>query len=409
MTLAQDQRKAAPCGQTGLDVFADFLDGITARVKRVHVVLNDDGRSASHRTLEITDAEGNRALWPVATLRALPDQAGHSGIILRRADSSEERLIIDDPSTAARLRAICPYLHKRPPVTGKGRLFGWGLGAIGSVFLIVMVLIPLLANQLAELLPPAAEKALGDATLDQIREGLDRTGANPIRICEREKGLAAVKIMQARLTKEMDLPYPVEVHVLDHPMVNAFALPGGHVVFFRGLIDEAETPEEVAAVFAHELGHVAHRDPARITLRTAGSVGVLGLLFGDFAGGTVVLFLTERLVQASYTREAEALADDFAHETLKKAGISPAALASMFERLRARYGDEEGIVAHFASHPAMIERIEKARQAAKNLSLETEPLLDSDQWADLKAICGVRFNPLDYIRKMRPQMPPKAE
>jgi len=165
----------------------------------------------------------------------------------------------------------------------------------------------------------------------------------------------------------------------------------------------------VAAVFAHELGHVAHRDPARIALRTAGSVGVLGLLFGDFAGGTIVLFLTERLVQASYTREAEALADTFAHEALSRAGMSPAALASMFERLRRRYGDSKGIVAHFATHPAMVERIERAKAAARGLDDQTEPLLDQDQWADLQSICGVRFNLRDFIKKMQPEMPPKAE
>ncbi len=389
------------------EVFADFLDGRNALVRRVFLTLQEDG--ISRAALVITDAEGNRRIWPFHSLRALPDQAGNAGLVLRQAGPSEERLIISDQSAAAYLRANCPYLHKRPPITARRQLLGWGLGAIGSVFLIVMVLIPLLANQLAAMLPPAAEKALGDATLEQIREGLDRTGANPIRLCEREKGLAALQAMQARLTEGMDLPYPVNVHVLDHPMVNAFALPGGHVVFFRGLIDEAETPEEVAAVFAHELGHVAHRDPARIALRTAGSVGVLGLLFGDFAGGTVVLFLTERLVQASYTREAEALADAFAHEALSRAGISPAALASMFERLRRRYGDSEGIIAHFATHPAMVERIERAKAAARGLDGQTEPLLDQDQWADLQSICGVRFNPLDFIKKMQPEMLPKAE
>ncbi len=391
-------------GHAPLDAFADFLDGESPRVKRVRITMEEGVRPSP--ALLITDAEGRQRKWPVATLRALPDQAGEGDLILHQAGPSPERLIIGNPAAAARLRALCPYLHKGRPVRHKKQLLGWGFGAVGAVFLIMMVLVPLLANQLAALLPPAAEKALGDATLEQIATGLDRSGVNPVRSCTREKGTRALALMQARLSEGLDLPYPVQVHVLDHPMVNAFALPGGHVVFFRGLIDEAETPEEVAAVFAHELGHVAHRDPARIALRTAGSVGVLGLLFGDFAGGTVVLFLTERLVQASYTREAEALADEFAHEILARARISPAALATMFERLRKRYGDEEGIIAHFATHPAMVKRIEQARVAAEESGTRTEPLLDADQWADLKSICGVRFNPRDFLGIKRPVMPP---
>lgn len=67
-------------------------------------------------------------------------------------------------------------------------------------------------------------------------------------------------------------------------------MPGGLIILFRGLIDAAESSDEVAAVYAHELGHVVARDPTRIALRSAGSIGVLGLLLGDFAGGAVVLF-----------------------------------------------------------------------------------------------------------------------
>ncbi len=382
------------------DLFADLLDGESPRVRRVHVVLSE--KAPRRGALLITDAEGRQWCWPVDTLRALADQAGKEGLILHQAGASPERLVISNPDMAGRLRALFPHLGKRQPVRHMWRLLGWGIGAVGAVFLIIMVLIPLLANQLAALLPPDAEKALGDATLEQITIGLDRSGVNPIRSCTQEKGLAALARMQARLVEGMDLPYPVQVHVLDHSMVNAFALPGGHVVFFRGLINEAETPEEVAAVFAHELGHVAHRDPARIALRTAGSVGVLGLLFGDFAGGTVVLFLTERLVQASYTREAEALADAFAHDILIRSRVSPAALATMFERLRARYGDAEGIVAHFANHPALVERIWAARSAARNAGVETEPILDAAAWADLKGICAPLAGLSNILERFKP-------
>jgi len=68
----------------------------------------------------------------------------------------------------------------------------------------------------------------------------------------------------------------------------------GYVVFFRGLIDTTECPEELATVFAHEIGHVEARDPTRIALRSAGSIDVLGLLFGG-RGGALVLLLANGL------------------------------------------------------------------------------------------------------------------
>ena len=82
--------------------------------------------------------------------------------------------------------------------------------------------------------------------------------------------------------------------------------------------------------------HVISRDPTRHALRSAGSIGVLGLLFGDFAGGAAVLFLTERLISAQYSQKAEIGADTFAHGVLEQAGINPGALGDMFENMRAK-------------------------------------------------------------------------
>jgi len=183
------------------------------------------------------------------------------------------------------------------------------------------------------------------------------------------------------------LETPLTVHVLDHPMVNAFALPGGYVVFFQGLIDEAETPEEIAAVFAHEIGHVVARDPTRIALRSAGSIGVLGLLFGDFAGGAVVLFLAEQIIRADYTQEAEAAADSFAHEALLAVDLPPSAVATLFDRLSRHYHeDDAGLLEHFNSHPAMGDRIAAARDAEPEGAL-FRPILTDNEWAALQRIC----------------------
>ncbi len=186
--------------------------------------------------------------------------------------------------------------------------------------------------------------------------------------------------------KDLDLPYPVTVSVLDHSMVNAFALPGGQVVFFRGMLEVADSPDEIAAVLAHEIGHVAARDPTRMALRSAGSLGVLGLLFGDFAGGAAVLFLVEQIIEADYSREAEGAADDFAIALLQEAGVDPGALGDLFQKLLDENGDAEGIAAHFMSHPALGDRIETARRAGDEIS-ETRQVISDEEWAALKSIC----------------------
>ncbi len=347
-----------------------------------------DGQSAAPRGVVLGIDETRKVLvgdgidWPLDDIREVPDQAGGDLLVLRLKGDPVQRLILPDRALVPRL----PNRTRSAPVARRGRLAAWAVAAVASVALIIFVLVPVMADQLAGFIPPEGEAALGEVTLEQIRGALDETGLRPVPSCSGTEGRAALETMQARLTEAQDLPVDLTVHVLDHPMVNAFALPGGNIVFFRGLIDKAGSAEEVAAVFAHEIGHVVSRDPTRHALRSAGSIGVLGLLFGDFAGGTLVLLLAERLIEAQYSQEAEAAADVFAHEMMIRAQIAPAALAEMFERFRAMGGDAEGFVAHFMSHPRLGDRIEAARAAVPD-GFQPRPVLGPAEWQALQRIC----------------------
>ncbi len=381
---ARNDSYAPPPGHR---VFADFCDGRTAVVHRVDVEIID-GHPAAALCLTLVDE--TRLRWPLSAIRSIPDQAGRGQLVITSADTPLARLTLSDSETIAVLRARCAHLGRRPPVRGRLRLLGWSLAALSSVALIVFVLVPVMADQLAEFLPPEGEKALGDTTFEQIRTALSGSKINPVMVCDNVGGAAALARMQSRLEGEADLPYPLTVHVLDHKIANAFALPGGRVVLFRGLIDAAEHPDEVAAVLAHEIGHVVNRDPARGALRSAGSIGVLGLIFGDFAGGAAVLFMVERLIEATYSQKAEAEADSFAHRSLAGAGMSPQALAALFERLRAEYGDSDGFVAHFMAHPSLGNRIDAAREAESLRTGPIRPSLGEQDWQELRGICRRR-------------------
>jgi Zn-dependent protease with chaperone function len=364
--------------------FADYFDGRQAAVRRVGYQVD-----IAARQLIIARPEAIEIAWAFGDLRAQRDQADPERLIVTSLTQPLARLVVEDADVIAALRREAPKLNKTPAVRGKRRVAAWAAGALASVALIVFGLVPLTADQLARILPPSGEEALGEATLEQIRSALAEDFSEIVRVCEAPDGSQAMAAMQARLGRDYDLAYDVKITILDHPMVNAFALPGGQVVFFRGMLDAATHPDQIAAVLAHEIGHVVARDPTRIALRSAGSLGVLGLLFGDFAGGAAVLFLVEQLIRADYTREAEAAADDFGIAMMRNSGADPAALADLFAIMREKYGDVQGISAHFVSHPSLGDRIEKARAAGRDM-LQTTPILNDAEWSALKTVCDRR-------------------
>lgn len=363
-------------------VFGDFMDGDAARLQRVRI-----STDARPNALQLHLADGETVIdWPLVDLRLIPDQADRSTCVLGLDGDHPARLIISDDATARNLRRICPALmrrHRDPGIVK--RLMILSAAAVSSVALIIFVLVPLMADQLADLLPTEGERALGEATFEQIRTSLGG-GKLGIDLCSSPGGDAALQTIADRLKPHTDFPYDIRFHILDHKMVNAFALPGGHIVLFNGLLKDVQSAEELAGIIAHEMGHIERRDPSRLTLRSAGSIGVLGLLLGDFAGGTVVLFLSERLIQAKYSRKAEAAADRYAYDVLAGAGLPSSPMGDFFVRLMAGAGGEAGLSSHLSTHPDNRARIDAAI-AADVTNGAYRPVLSAAEWADLRNIC----------------------
>ena len=360
-----------------------YFDGASARQHRVLV-----HRDHLHGTevLVIRPESGADIIWPVSELREVTDQARDEGIVLRQGQDGIARLILPHGPAEDIIRAIAPNLGKVKVSRSKFRQLAlWSCGAVASVVIIMVVILPSLANQLATMIPPEKEAALGRTALTQISTFLG--GDEAEMTCESPAGSAALRKMTARIVGEAEVPYDLKVKVFDHEMINAFAVPGGQVVLFRGLIDAAQSPEEVAGVLGHEVGHVVHRDPTRLMLRSAGSVGILGMVFGDFAGGALALVLAEQMISAKYSQQAETGADVFAHERLAAAGLPANSFAQFFITLREEHGDTAGFMSHLASHPDLQGRADAARAADVIGDGRFTPVLTAQEWRALQNIC----------------------
>ena len=124
-------------------------------------------------------------------------------------------------------------------------------------------------------------------------------------------------------------------------MENALALPGGRIYLLDGLLQQARSPDELAGILAHELGHVHHRDGMRRLIQTGGTSFLFGLLFGDVTGAGAVIFVGRSMLDASYSRDAERSADAFAIDVMHKLGRSPLPSGDLLFRITGAAGEKE--------------------------------------------------------------------
>ena len=367
-----------------------YYVGASGRRLDVEVTLE----ASDHLRLSHPELANGAIDWPLVDLRKLLDQARTDQIVLTlRADVAVDsaliehaRLTVDDPDLIVRIETLCPDLMKRDMPDGSMRKILTRIGmAVGAVVLMIVVILPAMSNTLAYVIPIKREVAYGKVVVRQMERFFGGSTAGDL-VCSSPDGDAALAKMIARLTDTTPTDYELNVAVMRHEMVNAFAAPGGQVVLVEGLIKQAKSPDEVAAVLGHEIGHVEARDATRGALRAAGSAGLLSMVFGDFAGGTAAVVIAEYTLNASYTREAEAEADTYARSMLNAANVSTAGMSDFFGSLGDLESQMPDLPIYLSSHPDTDDRAQRAAEFAQTQGVTT-PILDELEWAALQAIC----------------------
>jgi Zn-dependent protease with chaperone function len=359
-----------------------YFDGQTSLRHDAVVLLAPSG-------LQVAGRDGRLlAEWPYDEIQSLaaPDKILRLG---RRGSPTLERLEILDPEFAAAIDARATHVDRTGVMQRRQRasVIGWSVAATASLVLVAYFGVPALAARMAPFVPAVLDRKLGDAVDMQLRGILDTKKSGAAFECGtanvEKPGRAALDKIVHRLEAAAALPTPLRSLVVRRPEANAMALPGGQVYVFRGLIDKADSPDEVAGVIAHEIGHVAHRDGTKVVLQAGGLSFLFGMLLGDFVGGGAVVLAAKTVLQSSYSREAEAAADAYGAELMIRAHGNARALATMLGKIG---GATEPGMKILLDHPET-----QARMAAINKIAGTQPasrFLEAGEWAALKRICA---------------------
>jgi len=242
-------------------------------------------------------------------------------------------------------------------------------------------------RQFTALMSPAQENSVGAEQHQQIAAQYHIDAVDPAVVAYVRKVGARV----AQHAERKDVEY--KFFVLDSPIVNAFALPGGYVYVSRGLLAQANSEAELAAVLGHEVGHITGKHSAerysRGMLTQIGAMVVSTAV--DNALATRALGVGSDLYLKSYSRGQEDQADELGIRYASKAGYTPSGMASFLrsldsdtrlQRMLAGQGEENtALSSYFSTHPQTADRVSHAlvlaRQYPQTGETGTEPYLDA--------------------------------
>jgi beta-barrel assembly-enhancing protease len=330
------------------------------------------------------------ATVPFSSLTVSAGGLDHDQLVVKwGAEPATRTLYLKDPVLIRAFREAAPaeLTHHfeaaaakvRQARTHRRRVWGIVAGLLGALALFLWLGSDWLVELAVSRFPVEWEQKLGEsayrdflAQQDALKEGL---------------AVTAVNEMTQRLTSQViNNPYTFEITVVKSDVVNAFALPGGYIVVFTGLMKKAESGEEVAGVLSHEVNHVLQRHGLDRIVKTLGLMAVVTILVGDPQGlAGLIKQVGLELVTLKFGRAQETEADLTGLQLLQRAKIDPAGMIRFFERLSE---NDQGRMEWLSTHPMSTARAERLKAELASLP-KTTPEPFTFDWNKIQASLGV--------------------
>ena len=181
--------------------------------------------------------------------------------------------------------------------------------------------------------------------------------------------------------------YPIRVTVVKDSIVNAFALPGGRLVVYSGIIDKLENPQELVALLSHESSHVNKRHSLKSIVSRMSSSFLISLATKDINGLSKGILDNVNMLQVlSYSRGLEKEADFEGMKLMVSNDINPIGMKWLMEDLKRLNQEVPSSISFLSTHPLTDDRIKAAEVFSKKYVNMHDPMSDVEVslWNELK-------------------------
>ncbi len=318
--------------------------------------------------------------WYLDTIVAHPENDQHKAYFSNKSFNPVQHIEIQGQGFVDVIHHKYHALLDSKPVHSNRMLFiKWSsflLVLLAILLFLWLIILPKLADRMARTLPYSTEQKIGEVAWNQIKQS------------------QTIDTLKSKLANEFfhelewDKKYPTHVFVVNEKIINAFALPGGNIVIYSGLLDKMKSYQELAALLGHEYGHIEQRHMARGMAQSLSTFALLGILLGGTGGIVAVLAeQSNNLFNLKYSRSYETESDDFSLIKLQEANIDPQGILELFKRLQEDNPEKQEAIPDFLStHPGISIRMDRIRDKINTLklNLEQHPNLEK-LFSDLKS------------------------
>jgi Zn-dependent protease with chaperone function len=357
---------------------ATYYDGRRAKRHEVKVRLQQDGLLIERESLL-------PEFWPFEEIEQTQGSYDGEHVRLERGEGITEALVIERDSFLTAVRQIAPQSGTRfHRLEGRTHRWKWIVAAAVAAIVLSSVMyfwgVPALASLMARFVPVSWEERLGRSVasmleVEEMRKG-DSAGASGVD-----------QIVEKLLQAEPENPYTFEVTVVCDDMVNALALPGGRILLFDGLVQIADTPDQLAGVIAHEIQHVLKRHTTRALFQEMSGQALLSVLVGETTATPFALEGVAALADLHHQRSHEVEADREGMLLLQRAEADPRGMVDMFKNMSEEDLDLPRSIQYLSSHPQTEDRIRDLEQLAAQAEHTPAPLLTEEEWSALQKAC----------------------